>query len=49
MEGDAEQTFKGVARGLNGLVSHSAYGVSNSVNRMTGTLYLGLKHLTGQQ
>ena len=25
------------------------YGVSNSLNRMSGTFYLGFKHLTGQQ
>lgn len=47
LEGDAGQAVKGVARGVKGLVSHSAFGVSNSVSRMSGTLYLGLKHLSG--
>lgn len=45
--GRAKGVVKGVARGVGNLVSNSTYGVSNSISRMTGTLYLGLKGLGG--
>lgn len=46
-ERDAFSAVKGVGKGVKGLISNSSFAVSNSVSRMSGTLYLGLKSLCG--
>ena len=48
MEGGNRKAVKGVGSGVKGLVKHSTLGVSNSISKISGTAYLGLKGLSGR-
>ena len=36
-----------MGKGITGLVANSTIGISNSVSKISGTLYLGLKGMSG--
>jgi hypothetical protein len=40
---DAKETAKGVLKGIKGVFMNSTAGVSNSLSKISGTLYLSLK------
>ena len=49
MKRDAREAAKGVYKGLKGLVSNSAAGISNSVSKLSGTLFVSMKNIQGIQ
>ena len=48
LEGGKRNAIKGVGTGVKGFVAHSTLGISNSVSKVTGTLYLGLRGMAGR-
>ncbi|TNV88198.1 hypothetical protein FGO68_gene7808 [Halteria grandinella] len=49
LAGDMSRAARGLGKGLIGFTKKSAYGVSNSVSKLTGTWYMGIKGLSGRQ
>lgn len=45
MKRDAAEAAKGIYKGVKGLVTHSSKGISNSVSKFTGSVYLGFKNI----
>jgi vacuolar protein sorting-associated protein 13A/C len=48
LAGDMSKAARGLGKGIVGLTRKSAYGVSNSVSKLTGTWYMGIKGLSGR-
>jgi len=49
MQGNVKQTVFGVAKGVKGLVSNSTVGVANSVSRLSGSWYIGIRGIGGRE
>ncbi len=49
LTGDISQAASGLGRGVKGLVGKTAFGVGNSVAKLTGTWYVGLRGFSGRQ
>jgi hypothetical protein len=48
LKGNAKEAAKGIARGFKGLLANTTVGISNSVQKISGTLYMSLKNLSGK-
>jgi len=49
MQGDVKGIATGLGKGIRGFTSKTAYGISNSMSKLTGTWYLGIKGFSGQE
>jgi vacuolar protein sorting-associated protein 13A/C len=49
LSGNMSNAAKGLGRGVVGFTKKTAFGVSNSVSKMTGTWYVGLRGFSGRQ
>lgn len=47
MSGDVSNIAKGLGKGILGFTSKTAYGLSNSVSKLTGVWYMGIKGISG--
>ena len=49
LTGNISQAARGIGKGIFGFATKSAYGISNSVSKLTGTWYMGIRGLSGRQ
>ena len=49
LSGDMSLAARGLGKGVMGFANKSAYGLSNSVSKLTGTWYMGIKGFSGRQ
>ena len=47
LKGTTKEAFKGMGKGIKGFMANSTIGISNSISKISGTLYLGLKGVSG--